>query len=106
MKHQSTTKITYGPVHGIAGVDTLSAMGLCTGFDRHFHDTYSFGLILGGVERCDVRRSRQFFEPGTVPMGSRGQLAERGGIAFGREDQGAQGNLRRAKQDDPMIIFA
>jgi AraC-like DNA-binding protein len=78
MKHQSTTKITYGPVHGIAGVDTLSALGLCTGFDRHFHDTYSFGLILSGVERCDVRRSRQFFEPGTVPMFNPGEVHDGG----------------------------
>jgi len=78
MKHQSTTKITYGPVRGIAGVDTLSAKGLCTGFDRHFHDTYSFGLILAGVERCAVRRSRQFFEPGTVPMFNPGEVHDGG----------------------------
>jgi AraC-like DNA-binding protein len=78
MKHESTAKIEYGPVRGIAGVDTLSAMGLCTGFDRHFHDTYSFGLILDGVERCDVRRSRQFFEPGAVPMFNPGEVHDGG----------------------------
>lgn len=78
MKHESTTQIEYGPVRGIAGVDTLSAKSLRTGFDRHFHDTYSFGLIVGGVERCDVRRSRQFFEPGAVPMFNPGEVHDGG----------------------------
>jgi AraC-like DNA-binding protein len=78
MKHESTTQIEYRPVRAIAGVDTLSATGLRTGFDRHFHDTYSFGLILGGVERCDVRRSRQYFEPGAVPMFNPGEVHDGG----------------------------
>ena len=78
MKHESTAKIEYGPVRGLAGVDTLTARGLRTGFDRHFHDTYSFGLILDGVERCDVRRSRQFFEPGAVPMFNPGDVHDGG----------------------------
>jgi AraC-like DNA-binding protein len=74
MKHRSTAQIEYRAVRGLAGVETLAARGLRTGFDRHFHDTYSFGLILGGVERCDVRRSRQFFEPGAVPMFNPGEV--------------------------------
>lgn len=78
MKHTAAAQIEYGPVHGAAGVDTLCARGLRTGFDRHFHDTYSFGLILGGVERCDVRRSRQFFEPGAVPMFNPGEVHDGG----------------------------
>ena len=78
MKHESTTQIEYGPVRTVAGVDTLNATGLRTGFDRHFHDTYSFGLILSGVERCDVRRSRQFFEAGAVPMFNPGEVHDGG----------------------------
>lgn len=78
MKHGSTTQIEYGPVRGIAGVDMLSARSLRTGFDRHFHDTYSFGLILGGVERCNLRRARQFFEPGAVPMFNPGEVHDGG----------------------------
>ena len=74
MKHQSSPQIEYRAVLGLAGVETLTARGLRTGFERHFHDTYSFGLILGGVERCDVRRSRQFFEPGAVPMFNPGDV--------------------------------
>jgi AraC-like DNA-binding protein len=74
MKHQSTAQIEYRGVRGLAGVETLTARRLRTGFDRHFHDTYSFGLILNGVERCDLRRSRQFFEPGAVPMFNPGEV--------------------------------
>ncbi|MFL6574028.1 MAG: AraC family ligand binding domain-containing protein, partial [Burkholderiales bacterium] len=61
MKHESATPIEYGPVRAVAGVDTLSARGLRTGFDRHFHDTYALGLILKGVERCELRGARRFF---------------------------------------------
>jgi len=82
MKHASTPQIEYRAVRGIAGVETLSARGLRTTFDRHFHDTYSFGLILRGVERCDLRRSRHFFEPGTVPMFNPGEVHD-GGPATG-----------------------
>jgi AraC-like DNA-binding protein len=78
MKHQSTPQVEYRAVRGVAGVETLAARGLRTGFDRHFHDTYSFGLILSGVERCDVRRSREFFEPGTVPMFNPGEVHDGG----------------------------
>jgi AraC-like DNA-binding protein len=78
MKHQSAPQVEYRAVRGVAGVETLAARGLRTGFDRHFHDTYSFGLILGGVERCEVRRSRQFFEPGTVPMFNPGEVHDGG----------------------------
>ena len=97
MKHESTARIEYGPVRAIAGVDTLSARGLRTGFDRHFHDTYSFGIILGGVERCDVRRSRQFFEAGTVPMFNPGEVHD-GGPAT------PQGWSYRMVYIDPALI--
>lgn len=78
MKHESATPIEYGPVRAVAGVDTLNATGLRKGFERHFHDTYAFGLILSGVERCEVRRSRQFFEPGAVPMFNPGEVHDGG----------------------------
>jgi AraC-like DNA-binding protein len=78
MKHRSSAHIQYGPVRGIAGVDTLTATALRTRFERHFHDTYSFGLILGGVEACSLRKARRFFEPGTVPMFNPGEVHDGG----------------------------
>jgi|SRR6476620_5971901 AraC-like DNA-binding protein len=78
MKHQPAPQVEYRAVRGVAGVETLAARGLRTGFDLHFHDTYSFGIILSGVERCDVRRSRQLFEPGTVPMFNPGEVHDGG----------------------------
>jgi AraC-like DNA-binding protein len=78
MKHRSSARIEYGPVRGIAGVETLTASALRTSFDRHFHDTYSFGLILGGVEACSLRKARRFFEPGTVPMFNPGEVHDGG----------------------------
>jgi AraC-like DNA-binding protein len=78
MKHESKARIEYGLVRGIAGIETLSARGLRTGFDRHFHDTYAFGLILRGVERCELRGARQFFEPGSVPMFNPGEVHDGG----------------------------
>ena len=53
MKHAAAARIEYAPVRGIAGLETLNARGLRSGFHRHFHDTYAFGLILRGVERCE-----------------------------------------------------
>jgi AraC-like DNA-binding protein len=78
MKHESTTQIEYGPVRAIAGVDTLRARNLRTSFDRHFHDTYAFGLILKGVERCEFRGARRFFEAGSVPMFNPGEVHDGG----------------------------
>jgi AraC-like DNA-binding protein len=78
VKHGSAPKIEYRPVRGMAGVETLTARGLRTAFDRHFHDTYSFGLIVHGVERCDIHRSRHFFEPGSVPMFNPGEVHDGG----------------------------
>ena len=78
MKHRSSAHIQYGPVRGIAGLETLTATALRTSFDRHFHDTYSFGLILGGVEACSLRKARRFFEPGTVPMFNPGEVHDGG----------------------------
>jgi AraC-like DNA-binding protein len=78
MKHASTAQIEYRAVGGMAGVDTLSAQQLRTTFDRHFHDSYSFGLILRGVERCNIQKSRHFFEPGTVPLFNPGEVHDGG----------------------------
>ena len=78
MKHRSSARIEYGPVRGIAGVETLTASALRTSFERHFHDTYSFGLILGGVEACSLRKARRFFGPGTVPMFNPGEVHDGG----------------------------
>jgi AraC-like DNA-binding protein len=78
MKHRSSAQIEYGAVRGLAGVETLTATALRTSFDRHFHDTYSFGLILGGVETCTLRNARRFFEPGTVPMFNPGEVHDGG----------------------------
>jgi AraC-like DNA-binding protein len=78
MKHEATAQIEYRPARGVAGVETLSAKGLRTSFDRHFHDTYAFGLILRGVERCELRRAKRFFEPGTVPMFNPGEVHDGG----------------------------
>ena len=78
MKHRSSAAIQYAPVRGIAGLETLTATALRTSFERHFHDTYSFGLILGGVEACSLRKARRFFEPGTVPMFNPGEVHDGG----------------------------
>ena len=78
MRHRSATRIEYRPVAGVDGVETLSAAGLREGFDRHFHDTYAFGLIVGGVERCGIGRARHFFEPGSVPMFNPGEVHDGG----------------------------
>ena len=74
MRHRSAPRIEYRPVAGVAGVETLTATGLREGFDRHFHDTYAFGLIVGGVERCAIGRAQHFFEPGAVPMFNPGEV--------------------------------
>ena len=78
MKHESSTQIQYGPVRGITGMETLTATALRSSFDRHFHDTYSFGLILDGVEACSLRKARRLFEPGTVPMFNPGEVHDGG----------------------------
>ena len=78
MRHGAAERIRYGPVHGIAGVETLEARNLRANFDRHFHDTYAFGLILYGVERCRVGRAQQVFEPGCVPMFNPGEVHDGG----------------------------
>lgn len=77
LRHTSAPRIEYRPV-GVAGVETLTAAGLREGFERHFHDTYAFGLILGGVERCGIGRARHFFEPGSVPMFNPGEVHDGG----------------------------
>ena len=74
MNHASVAGIEYRPVRGVRGVETLRAERLRLAFDRHFHDSYSFGLILGGVERCSLRGTRHYFEPGTVPMFNPGEV--------------------------------
>ena len=82
MKHCSSTQIEYGSVKGVAGVETLRATNLAVQFDRHFHDSYSFGLILRGIETCKVHGSRHYFEPGVVPMFNPGDVHD-GGPATG-----------------------
>ena len=74
MNHAFAPGIEYRPVRGLPGVETLRAERLRLDFDRHFHDTYSFGLILAGVERCGLRKVSRFFEPGTVPMFNPGEV--------------------------------
>jgi len=64
----------YGAVPGVAGVETLEARDLRLHYDRHFHDTYAFGIVLRGVERCTVGRALNFYEPGTVPMFNPGEV--------------------------------
>lgn len=78
MKHASDRGIRYGAVPGVPGLETLSADRLRLQFDRHFHDTYSFGIVLDGVERCGIQRARHFFEPGTVPMFNPGEVHDGG----------------------------
>ena len=62
----------------IEGVETLSARAFTLQYDRHFHDTYAFGLILEGVERCGVGRKLHFYEPGTVPLFNPGEVHDGG----------------------------
>jgi AraC-like DNA-binding protein len=78
VKHESSAQIEYRPVRGLPGVETLRAWRLRTTFARHFHDTYSFGLIVRGVERCEIQRSKHFFEPGTVPLFNPGEVHDGG----------------------------
>jgi AraC-like DNA-binding protein len=78
VKHRSTADIRYHAVEGAPGLETLSASDLRLQFDRHFHDSYSFGLILRGVERCSLRKRFHVFEPGTVPMFNPGEVHDGG----------------------------
>jgi AraC-like DNA-binding protein len=68
----------YGAVPGVCGLETLEAQALRLQYDRHFHDTYAFGIVLGGVERCRVGRALNFFEPGTVPTFNPGEVHDGG----------------------------
>ena len=68
----------YGPAPGVAGLETLEARNLRLQYDRHFHDTYAFGIVLSGVERCRVGRNLNFYEPGTVPMFNPGEVHDGG----------------------------
>ena len=71
----------YGPVPGVPGVEALEARDLRLQYDRHFHDSYAFGIVLRGVERCRVGRSLNFYEPGTVPMFNPGEVHDGGPAA-------------------------
>jgi AraC-like DNA-binding protein len=62
----------------VAGVEALEARDLRLQYDRHFHDTYAFGIVLGGVERCAVGRALNYYEPGTVPMFNPGEVHDGG----------------------------
>ena len=78
MKHAPAESIRYGAVAGVPGIETLEARGLRRGFERHFHDTYAFGLVLEGVERCRTGRRQHFFEPGAVPLFNPGDVHDGG----------------------------
>jgi AraC-like DNA-binding protein len=78
MKHQATPDIEYRPVEAVDGLETLSAHKLRHQFDRHFHDTYSFGIVIEGVERCHLHRAEHLFEPGTVPLFNPGEVHDGG----------------------------
>ncbi len=79
----SDSDFRYGAVAGIEGVDTLEAHDLRLQYDRHFHDTYAFGIVLKGVERCGLGRSVHFFEPGTVPLFNPGEVHDGGPATAG-----------------------
>jgi AraC-like DNA-binding protein len=68
----------YGRVAGVEGLETLEAHRLRLQYDRHFHDTYAFGIVLRGVERCRVGRALNLYEPGTVPMFNPGEVHDGG----------------------------
>jgi AraC-like DNA-binding protein len=70
--------LRYGPVPGVAGLEALDARDFTVQYDRHFHDTYAFGIVLRGVERCRVGRSLNFYEPGSVPMFNPGEVHDGG----------------------------
>src|SRR5688500_5283228 len=70
--------LRYGAVPGVAGLEALEARDLRLQYDRHFHDTYAFGIVLRGVERCSVGRALNFYEPGTVPMFNPGEVHDGG----------------------------
>lgn len=74
----SVPVLRYGAVPGVAGLETLQARDLRLQYDRHFHDTYAFGIVLRGVERCSVGRKLNFYEPGTVPMFNPGEVHDGG----------------------------
>ena len=77
----ATPVFRYGAVPGMAGLETLEARDLHLQYDRHFHDTYAFGIVLRGVERCRVGRNLNFYEPGTVPMFNPGEVHDGGPAA-------------------------
>lgn len=70
--------LRYGAVPAVAGLETLEARNLRLQYDRHFHDTYAFGIVQLGVERCSVGRKLNFYEPGTVPMFNPGEVHDGG----------------------------
>ena len=83
MKHRTEGSIRYGAVGAIAGLETLSAERLQVQFDRHFHDSYSFGIVLEDVERCSLGRSLNIYESGTVPMFNPGEVHDGGPATAG-----------------------
>jgi len=92
-----TPVLRYGAVPGVAGLETLEARDLRLQYDRHFHDTYAFGIVLRGVERCRVGRNLNFYEPGTVPMFNPGEVHD-GGPAL------AEGWSYRMVYVDPKLV--
>jgi AraC-like DNA-binding protein len=97
LKHQAGGELRYRPVPGMAGLDMLRAERLQLRFDRHFHETYSFGLVDQGIERCGVGRDVNFYEPGTVPLFNPGEVHD-GGPAS------AEGWSYRMLYADPALV--
>ena len=78
LKHRPEGALRYRAAPGVAGLEMLQADRLRLRFDRHFHETYSFGLVSEGVERCGVGRTVNLYEPGTVPMFNPGEVHDGG----------------------------
>jgi AraC-like DNA-binding protein len=78
VRHAVGPAIRYGAVPGVQGIETLHARRLTAGFERHFHDTYAFGIVLDGVERCLHGRTLHFYEAGTVPLFNPGEAHDGG----------------------------
>jgi AraC-like DNA-binding protein len=97
MKHQAEGCIRYHAVEGVSGLETLSAERLQIQFDRHFHESYSFGLVLEGVERCSLGRALNHYERGSVPMFNPGEVHD-GGPAT------AEGWSYRMVYVDPSLV--
>lgn len=60
--------------------EAVAARFGASGFSRHFHDTYSFGLVLNGVSRFGYRRRMFEAEAGSIGICDPGEVHD-GGMA-------------------------